>query len=44
MLETIYPEVKRIENPHKYYVDGTVIYVEFKNKMIADMRKLVNNK
>lgn len=44
MMETIYPEVKRIENPHKYYVDGTVSYVAFKNKMIADMRKLVNNK
>ncbi len=44
MMETIYPEVKRIENPHKYYVDGTVNYVAFKNKMIADMRKLVNNK
>ena len=44
MMETIYPEVKRIENPHKYYVDGTVDYVTFKNKMIADMKKLVNNK
>ena len=43
-METIYPEVKRIENPHKYYVDGTVSYVAFKNKMIADMRKLVTNK
>jgi nicotinate phosphoribosyltransferase len=43
-MATIYPEVKRIENPHKYYVDGTVAYVEFKNKMIADMKKLVNNK
>ena len=44
MMETIYPEVKRIENPHKYYVDGTVNYVAFKNKMISDMKKLVNNK
>lgn len=44
MMATIYPEIKRIENPHKYYVDGTVSYVEFKNKMIADMRKLASNK
>jgi len=44
MMETIYPEIKRIENPHKYYVDGTVDYVTFKNKMISDMRKLANNK
>lgn len=44
MMETIYPEIKRIENPHKYYVDGTVKYVQFKNKMISDMKKLVNNK
>ena len=44
MMETIYPEVKRIENPHQYYVDGTVNYVAFKNKMISDMKKLVNNK
>ena len=44
MMETIYPEIKRIENPHKYYVDGTVSYVTFKNKMIADMRKLLTNK
>lgn len=43
-MQTIYPEVKRIENPHKYFVDGTVSYVQFKNKMISDMRKLVNNK
>lgn len=42
MMSKIYPEVKRIENPHKYYVDGTVSYVTFKNKMISDMRKSVN--
>ncbi len=44
MMETIYPEIKRIENPHKYYVDGTVNYVSFKNKMISDMKKLSSNK
>lgn len=43
-MQTLYPEVKRIENPHKHYVDGTVAYVEFKNKIISDMRKCVNNK
>lgn len=41
-MNTIYPEIKRIENPHKYYVDGTIEYVKFKNKMIKDMKKLVN--
>ncbi len=41
-MDKIYPEIKRIENPHKYYVDGTVNYVAFKNKMISDMKKLVN--
>lgn len=43
MMKTIYPEVKRTENPHKYFVDGTVNYVAFKNKMISDARKLINN-
>ena len=43
MMKTIYPEIKRIENPHKYYVDGTVNYVAFKNKMISDMKKSINN-
>ena len=43
-MKTLYPEVKRIENPHKYFVDGTVEYVKFKNQMISDMRKLINNK
>lgn len=42
MMKKIYPEVKRIENPHKYYVDGTVSYVSFKNKMISDMKKVAN--
>lgn len=41
-MQTLYPEVKRIENPHKYYVDGTVNYVTFKNKMISEMKKLIS--
>ena len=43
-MKTIYPEIKRCENPHKYYVDGTVKYVSFKNKMIEHAKSLVNNK
>ena len=40
-METIYPEVKRIEKPHGYYVDGTLEYVNFKNEMIINAKKLV---
>jgi len=43
-MKIIYPEVKRIENPHKYFVDGTVDYVLFKNKMIEHAKSLVDNK
>lgn len=40
-MKTIYPEVKRIEKPHGYYVDGTDEYVNFKNEMIINAKKLV---
>ena len=40
-MATIYPEVKRIEKPHGYYVDGTEDYVNFKNEMIINAKKLV---
>ena len=40
-METLYPEVRRIKNPHEYYVDGTEEYVNFKNDMIVKTRKLV---
>ncbi len=40
-METLYPEVKRIMNPHEYYVDGTEEYVNFKNEMIKHYKKLV---
>lgn len=43
-MSTLYPEIKRIENPHKYYVDGTIEYVLFKNEMIADARKIANSR
>ena len=41
-MKTIYPEVKRIENPHKYYVDGTVNYVNLKNQLIKEMKKSIS--
>jgi len=44
MMQTIYPEVIRNENPHKYFVDGTISYVEFKNKMIQDTKGLINKR
>jgi nicotinate phosphoribosyltransferase len=40
-MDSIYPEVKRIENPHGYYVDGTEEYVNFKNEMIMNVKRLV---
>ena len=43
-MKTIYPEVKRTCNPHEYYVDGTLEYVEFKKDMINKVKKLVKGK
>lgn len=43
-METLYPEVKRIEKPHGYFVDGTEEYVNFKNQMIINAKKLVRKK
>ena len=40
-MNSIYPEVRRIEKPHGYYVDGTEEYVNFKNEMIINAKKLV---
>ena len=40
-MATLYPEVKRIEKPHGYFVDGTEEYVNFKKKMIINAKKLV---
>ena len=40
-MATIYPEVKRIMNPHEYYVDGTESYVKFKNEMIRNTKRKV---
>ena len=43
-MATMYPEVKRIMNPHVYYVDGTEDYVKFKNEMIINAKKLIKSK
>lgn len=40
-MATIYPEVKRTIMPHIYHVSGTEEYVDFKNNMIEEHRKLV---
>ena len=40
-MKTLYPEVKRTNMPHTYYVDGTEDYVNFKNDLIVKTRKLV---
>ena len=39
----IYPEIKRLNSPHEYYVDGTVDYVDSKNQMILKLRKESSN-
>lgn len=43
-MKTIYPEIKKILEPYQYYVDGTEAYVNFKNEMIRDIKKLVNRR
>ena len=43
-MTTLYPEVKRTEKPHGYFVDGTLDYVNFKNEMIRNYKKLVRKK
>ena len=40
-FKTIYPEVKRILNPHEYYVDGTQEYVDFRSDFIDQIREKV---
>ena len=40
-METIYEEVKRLKNPHEYYVDGTKDYINLKNNLINDTKKNV---
>ena len=38
-MQKIYPEIKRLLNPHVYYVDGTLEYAELKRKMIKDKKE-----
>lgn len=38
-FETIYPEIKRLENPHLYYVDLSEKLLELKKKMIIESRE-----
>lgn len=37
-MAKIYPEIKRLLNPHEYFVDGTDKYVDLKKNMINEAR------
>ncbi len=37
-FNTIYPEIKRLNNPHEYYVDLSQKLYDLKNKMINDIK------
>ena len=41
-MQKIYPEIKRFDMPHEYYVDGTKEYVDMKNDLIIKTKKLIN--
>ena len=36
-MKTLYPEIKRISNPHRYYVDLSEKLLNLKNKMIVEI-------
>ncbi len=40
-METLYPEIRRFEMPHEYYVDGTKEYVDMKNDLIIKTRQKI---
>lgn len=40
-MNLLYPEVRRTNLPHEYYVDGTEEYVDFKYKLINDTKEKV---
>ena len=42
-MQALYPEIKRVKNPHEYYVDGTKEYVDMKNSLIAKAKNIVIN-
>ena len=37
-MATLYPEVKRMENPHGYYVDLTRKLLDLKKKLILEAK------
>lgn len=43
-MALLYPEYKSTTMPEEYYVDGTEEYVNFKNEMVAKIRKKVRTK
>lgn len=40
-METLYPEVRRLENPHKYYVDLTEKLLQLKRELIGEHKAKV---
>ncbi len=42
-FETLYPEVTRLINPHKYYVDLSLELLNIKKQMIKDSRRVLKN-
>ena len=40
-MKTIYEEVKRLKNPHEYYVDGTENYINLKNRLIRETKQKI---
>lgn len=41
-FKTLYPEIKRIENPHEYYVDLSEDLLNLKKNMIKEIRNGIN--
>lgn len=42
-FETLYPEIKRFENPHGYYVDLTKKLLNLKKELILSIREQIEN-
>ena len=43
-MDTLYPEVRRLEKPHKYYVDLTKELLNLKKQLILEHRKEVDQR
>lgn len=43
-FKTLYPEIKRLENPHEYYVDLTIELLKLKKELILKSREFDNEK